>query len=74
MSGNYEDHFRWNSMKKTSEYHPGRNQQIYKWKLGIIIQSVMLDHMQKSHSDMGHLQKRSRIVIRASIVSEAWKV
>lgn len=45
MSGTYENH--WDEVMKTSKYHPRRNQQIYKWKLGIIIQSVMPDHMQK---------------------------
>lgn len=40
----YENH--WDEVMKSSKYHPRRNQ-IYKWKWGIIIQSGMLDHMQK---------------------------
>lgn len=58
MSGTYEDH--WDEMKKSSEYHPRRNQQIYKWNLGVIIQSVMLDHMQKKINQTTELKNSSQ--------------
>lgn len=59
MSGIYDDH--WDEMMKSSKYHPRRNQQIYKWKLGIIIEPVMLDHMQKekNQSDKSIKEKNS---------------